>query len=622
MAARITRRDFLNGASLAVLAGVAPATQIRAAARAGYPPELVGLRGSTDAAFKVMHALAREGATFDTVKLEDEESYDLVVVGAGLAGLSAAWLYREAHPSARILILDNHDDFGGHARRNEFSAKGRLLLSYGGSESMVAPRSEFKDEAKRMFAALGLDPERFYDENVFHRRLYPGLGLSRGVFFAKESFGRDVLVTGDPMVLGYDEFAPDAPNSRPIDAFLADCPISDAAREGILKLFTKSDDFLQGKNADEKQAILKSNSYRFFIETIAKLPKDAGDFFQGRLADNFGLGIDAISAHDAIEGGLPGGKDTGVEGGHGGGEGEPYIHHFPDGNASIARLIVRALIDGVAPGRGMEDVVTAKFDYGKLDVVGSACRLRLEATAVDVRNEGGSVCVGYVKDGRLHRVRGSHAVVATYAMVMPHIVPELAEERKSTLASNVKAPLLYCKALVSDWQSFVKLGVHNIAAPMSFLTTVKLDYPVSLGSYEFPRDPSQPMVVHMVHVPLSPNRALDARTQCRIGRQWLLDTPFEAIERNIRSDLKRMLGPGGFDAERDIQALTVNRWSHGYSYFWSSLYDDVEAGEAAAESATKRVGNIVFANSDTAWDAYAHSAMAEAARAIAELTGE
>jgi spermidine dehydrogenase len=202
---------------------------------------------------------------------------------------------------------------------------------------------------------------------------------------------------------------------------------------------------------------------------------------------------------------------------------------------------------------------------------------------------------------------------------MPHIVPELAPDAKKVLASNVKAPLLYCKALIRNWQCFVKLGVHSIAAPMSFLSTVKLDYPVSLGSYTFPSDPSEPMVVHMVHVPLAPGSGKDARMQCRIGRGWLLKTPYETIEGLVRDDLQRMLGPGGFEHERDIMAITVNRWSHGYSYYWNSLYDDTGKGEADAEAAKRPIGRIALANSDTAFDAYAHSAIAEAARAVGEL---
>ena len=232
----ISRRDFLNGASLAIAAGLLPAEQVAArdakvaqagrtaeaaksaatTARAGYPPALTGLRGSTDAAFEVIHSLALEGRSFDIDRLEPEASYDLVVVGAGLAGLTAAWVYRERRPKAKILILDNNDDFGGHARRTEFTADGRLLLGYGGSESLVAPKAKFAGDLAPILRKLGLRMQRFESEAVFHRQLYPGLGLAKSVFFDRESFGRYALVTGDPLLLGFDEFAPANPGARPV----------------------------------------------------------------------------------------------------------------------------------------------------------------------------------------------------------------------------------------------------------------------------------------------------------------------------------------------------------------------------------------------------------------------
>ncbi len=614
-----TRRDFLNGMAVTATASLLPSDLALAAEAADYPPALTGLRGSTLGAAEAMHGMAFEYKKYSFDEISAEETYDLIVVGSGLAGLTAAWLYREKTPAARILILDNHDDFGGHARRNEFDANGRMLLSYGGSESMVSPRSQFGEDAQRMFKALGLDPERFYDDKVFHRSFYPGLKLARGVFFDAKTFGADKLVAGDPMVLGYDEFSPDSPNSRPMAEFLADCPLSAEAKAGILALFEGTKDFMAGKSKEEKLEVLGTTSYRDFIEKICGLPKDAGDFFQGRLNDNFGLGTDIIAAYDAMEGGLPGAAGLGLADEFHGGDEEPYIHHFPDGNASIARMIVRSLIPAVAPGHGMDDVVTARFDYAKLDLPENQVRLRLRSTAVQVKNERDGAFAGYVRGGERFRAWAKHTVVAGYGMVTPYIVPELQADAKKTYSSNVKTPLLYMKALIRNWDCFVKLGVHNIASTTSFLTTVKLDYPVSLGSYAFPKRPDEPIVVHMVHVPLAPGSGKDARDQCRAGRGWLIKTPFETIEGLIRGDLQKMLGPGGFDHQRDIMALTVNRWSHGYSYYWNSLFEDYEAGVARGAAARAPIGKISLANSDTGFDAYAHTAMAEAARAVAEL---
>ncbi len=143
----ITRRDFLNGVALGVAAGLTPAAQL-AAQPARYPPALMGLRGQHDGSFEVAHAFAREGRRLDFSGLSIEERYDLVVVGGGLSGLSAAWFYRRKNPRARILILDNHDDFGGHAKRNEFTVGERRIIGYGGSQSFQSPKAFFGPAAK------------------------------------------------------------------------------------------------------------------------------------------------------------------------------------------------------------------------------------------------------------------------------------------------------------------------------------------------------------------------------------------------------------------------------------------------------------------------------------------
>src|SRR5262245_9962317 len=200
---RITRRDFLDGVALTIAAGLTPMAQV-AAQPWRYPPALTGLRGQHEGSFEVAHAQAREGRRFQFDGVWIEERYDLVVVGGGISGLAAAFFYRRADPAARILILDNHDDFGGHAKRNEFTLDGRLIIGYGGSEALQSPKTLYSKVAKGLLQELGVEIARF--ETAFERGLYPSLGLSRATFFARESFGRDVLVAGDPSSLsGEDE---------------------------------------------------------------------------------------------------------------------------------------------------------------------------------------------------------------------------------------------------------------------------------------------------------------------------------------------------------------------------------------------------------------------------------
>jgi spermidine dehydrogenase len=623
MSNTINRRDFLGGTALVIAAGLTPLAQMRAEPTRYYPPSLTGLRGSHPGSFEVAHQVGREGKSFDISGLAVEQNFDLVVVGGGISGLAAAWFYREAHgPNTRILILENHDDFGGHAKRNEFRVGDRLLLGYGGTESLQSPKTFFSKTVNRLLHSLGIDYKRF--DTAFDRKLYESLGLTHGVFFDRESFGVDRLVVGNPVITGGDSFASDA-RVRPIEAVIAEFPLSDDARARLIEFFKHPKDYLAGKSQAEKIAYLEKTSYRDFLRKDAGLSDEAVKFFAGSTVGLMAMGPDILPALDAMNSqytgfaglGLNDLKDPEVAAFN-----EPYIYHFPDGNASVARLLVRGLIPAVASGHTMDDVVLADFDYAKLDVDGAPIRLRLNSTAVAVANartRGGPVDVGYLRAGTLHRVQAKQCVLACYNMIIPHIMPELPDAQKQALALSVKMPLVYANVAIRNWRAFVKLGVDDIYSPNAYYSQTKLDYPVSLGGYHNPRDPSEPMLLHMEHIPLTPNRGLSNVEQFRLGRQLLLSTPFAEYETRMTDQLDRMLGPGGFQSARDIAAITVNRWPHGYAYSADSLFDPETQGPPPYEIARKRCGSVTIANSDAAWNSYTHEAIDQAWRAVNEL---
>ena len=605
----ISRRDFLNGAALTISAGLTPAAQI-AAQPLRYPPGLTGLRGHHEGSFETAHALAWDGKKFPIVDQPIEEDYDLVVVGGGISGLAAAWFYRRARPGARILILDNHDDFGGHAKRNEFTLEGRQLIGYGGSESIQSPQALYGPEAKGLLRDLGVEIKRF--ETAFQQDLYRSFGLSRGVFFAREAFGRDALVRGE---------ATGNSDAKSLAEFVAAFPVSEASKSQLLSLYAGTHDPLVGKSTEEKLALLKATSYRDFLTRHWGCSAEVADCFQGRTLGYFGLGCDAVPAADLRDFGFPGFRGLGLPAKANPVNEEPYIYHFPDGNASLARLLVRQLVPGIAPGQSMDDIVLAKFDYEKLDRTENSVRIRLDSTCVNVVNAGQKAEVAYVRDGQLHRVAANHVVLACFHMIVPYLMPELPEPQREALAKNVKTPLVYTNVLVRNWRAWTALKVHSISAPMSFHSTVKLDFPVSLGGYDNPRDPDMPMVVHLVHVPGDPNKGLDARRQFRNGRQKLYKMTFADFEGKIHDDLDRMLGPGGFSSARDIAAITVNRWSHGYSYVANSLFDPDDYEQTVLAIARQKFGRVAIANTDAGGDAWAHFAVDQAARAVRELVG-
>ncbi len=617
----MNRRDFLDGVALAIGAGLSPAKLFAQGASGGaaYPPALTGWRGGTPAAYEIAHGV-RDGKRYAIGKLPVEETYDLIVVGAGISGLAAAFFYRQTHPNARVLVLENHDEFGGHARRNEFTVDGRLLIGYGGSEAIQSPKSEWSEAALGLLKALNVDVDRF--ERAFDRSLYPGLGLSRGVFFTREAFGTDKLVRGDPMRMVADDIPADRMNARPLAQFIADYPLAAEQKAKLVALFSEKRAVLPGKSLEQKQELLAKISYRDFIKKYWGLDDTAANTFQGRSNDFFAIGVDGVPASDAMDTGYPGFQGLGIpRSAQSQAElDDPYIYHFPDGNASIARLLVRRLVPSVAPGKGMDDIVTARFDYAKLDLPTSPVRVRLGSTVATLRNRSyGKVDVGYVRDGALHRVQAANVIYAGYGMMLPYICPDIDTTQRTALAAGVKAPLVYVNVAVRNWRPWVEQGVHEITNPMGFFSRVKLDYPVSLGDYRFPSRPDEPMVLHLVHVPtLPPGSAVDQRTAWRAARAQLYAATFEDFEKHIRDELTRMMGAGGFNAANDIRAITVNRWGHGYSYGLNSLYDEEHDPEVNVV-AQKRVGRISIAGSDAAWSAYAHSAIDEAHRAVGEL---
>jgi spermidine dehydrogenase len=612
MSSGITRRDFMNGIAIAVVsASGIDLSNAEAAADPGYPPSRPGLRGSHVGSFEAAHRL-RDGSPFDLSAALVEERYDLVVVGGGISGLAAAYYYRQRRPGARILILDTNDDFGGHAKRNEFDVDGKLLIGYGGTQSIDSPHSKWSPVARAMLKELGIDIKKFNTD--FDQRFYTRWGLNHAVFFKKEIFGVDRLVRRPfGSWQDFDENPPDAASLR---AYFEQFPVNPGARAQLFELCWSDRDVLAGKTPAQRQEILEHTSYSDFLKRYWNADPDVLKFLQTRTHDLWAIGIDAVPASELLN--MPGLKAQRAL--LGAAKQEPYIYHFPDGNASIARMLVRRLIPGIAAGNGMEDIVLARFDYSKLDGDGQPVRIRLNSTAVEARNVDDGVEVAYVKGANAARIAARHCVLACYHAMIPYIAPETGPEQRAALHRNVRAPLVYVNVVVRNWQPWHKLGVAYIDNPGGTYAAY-LDFPVSIDGYRFSADPSAPICIHLYHTPTAPNQGLDMRQQYRAGRARLYGMSFDDFEREIRDELTRMLGPAGFDFERDVTAITVNRWPHGYAYTPTTLFDDPQQQARIARQARQKLGQIAIANSDSGWDAYTHVAIDQAHRAVGELLG-
>lgn len=617
---KITRRDFLHDLSLASLAlslpGLSMAQTDRLASEQAsyYPPTLTGMRGAHAGAFEVAHQLAREGKAFENPQILDEH-YDLVIVGAGISGLAAAYFYRREHgPQSKILLLDNHDDFGGHAKRNEFHQGGTMRLAWGGTVNIEYPK--YSDVGLGLLKELGVDLPRLL-ENFDYNWGDNGTQLSESTWFDRETYGADVLIPG----LSFSSIGRE-PLLQSISLF----PISDDAKAALRRFLNSQEDALSGLAPAERTAYTRQTRYADFLRTKGGLPDDAIQIFSGATMGSWGIRADDLSVAECLENGLPGEHILGLP--------EPEESEedyasamFPDGNASIARLLVRSLLPGSFPTMSDTsdpfDIVTAELDYQHLDEAAATTRLRLNSTVVEVRNRASAdaVDVSYVRNGEIVRVSADQCVMACYNRIIPHLCPEISDTQKAALAQCIKRPMVCVNVSLKDGRAIASSGVSQAYLPGRMLQLVNLVTGINTGSYSGQWNPEEPCVLHFFAAMGAENpEGLSISQQNQAGRLRLLEMDFADFEAEVNTVLSGIWGSAGLDPSQDIQAITVNRWPHGYARDRADLEDPQWlASPGPYEIGRKTFGNVAIANSDAGADAYTHTAIDQAWRAIQEL---
>ena len=445
---KIARRDFINGTLMVAGASMLPFKSTSQAVMAAlkpsyYPPALTGLRGSHPGSNEHAHSQAwtKQKDWGPTTDLKEE--YDLVVVGGGLSGLSAAYFYQQEHGrDKKVLILDNHDDFGGHAKRNEHTIDGDTRLGEGGSESFEYPH-EFSETVLNLLNDLGVDMDRFktaYDTDFFKRH-----NLGAVTYFNKRIFGEDKVVKHP--FCDYPGFVEGL--LRPTlshEKAAQQSPLSKKGKQQLLRVLKGNPHTLKAPKKEWRQYI-RSHSYFDYLQTTLGVD-DPGVLRMARHSvvdyggtpemitmeeafESGALGLDYFSWRDVMEVGNDGGyiKNTSTYSVK-----NPFIHHFPDGNATIARMLVKKMIPDVGPGENVEEIVLSKFKYAELDKPSNSVRVRLNSTVVNVQHGGdpyssSDVFVNYISDNKSYQVKGKGVVMACYNMMIPHIV----SDRKSVV---------------------------------------------------------------------------------------------------------------------------------------------------------------------------------------------
>jgi spermidine dehydrogenase len=422
--------------------------------------------------------------------------------------------------------------------------------------------------------------------------------------------------------------------------------MSQDMKAGFLKLYTDKTDYMAGLSVAEKVRRLRKMNYIAYLTDIARIHPDAVAMILavgGGDSSSQAAGPDTSSAWYAWRSGDRGFDGLGLPEANQPSDltNDPGEHiFFPDGNAGVARLLVRWLIPAALPGSTMEDSIVPHVRYDRLDLPTNDVRIRLSSTVNRVRHLGDprsarAVEISYLRDGRPHGVAAKAVVMACFNAIIPHLMPELPESQKSALHLAVRKPLVYTKVALRNWRAFQKLGVHRVLCPEMFFQHFILearplwgDAPSAWESvYRSPQNPDDPIILVMdlsTSILEMHGSGLPPREQWKAARAKLQAISFETIERNLRSQLDRILGPGGFSAQRDIAGITVSRWCHGYATGTNELYDPdyTHRTDAPWIIGRQRFGRVTISNTDSAAVALTSAAFAQSHRAVTEIVND
>ena len=413
-----------------------------------------------------------------------------------------------------------------------------------------------------------------------------------------------------------------------LEASVARIPISEAGRRSLRRFVKAPPSRLAALSPDAQRDYLHGTRYADFLREEGGLTADAIQIFSGAMYGIWGVRSDDLSVAEAFESALPGAHLFGRETGEFSDRDHGPAAMFPDGNASIARLLVRSLIPAAFPGLTANSdpfaIVGAELDYAALDRDGGATRLRLNSTVLQVANVEDGVALHYARDGELRGLRARQCVLACYNRIVPHICPALPEAQKQALSQCIKRPMGTINVLLRDGKAIERSGVSQAYLPGSMLQLVTLVTGVNAGPYKMDWNPAEPCLLHFFFgVPAPQPEGLTMVQQSQAGRLRLLAMEFDDFEHEVHRVLGGVWGAAGLDPETDILAITVNRWPHGYARDLLDLEDEAWLAKPGPwEVGRQPFGNIAIANSDAGADAYTHTAIDQAWRAVNDLQRE
>ena len=629
----ITRRDFVGGTLIgsgaALLAAKAPGlvrpaeAQTLAAPLNDLGPDWTGPGGVGDYATANgnTHSVVNAAHTFRNSDFSDQiaaaqdsgEEYDLVIVGAGFAGCAAAYTYLKENPDAQLLIFDNHDIFGGEARHNEFEVDGYRLWAPQGSTGAVWPLDGAKKIGmySHIWEELELPQELTWQEPVNSSLKIPYDTYSP-MHLAWEETDLGWFHEGHPMAV------------NPWSNRFEDVPIDDKTKNDFLWMEL----FRQPQEREDWMQWLDTMTYKEFVEDEMGIDNPAIHEYLNPFAAAMGcgLGTDVISALQAFNFIQPGVNQYGRQFGIGDATDYTWLASFPGGNTGILRHIVHRIIPGVfGDASTITEIVSNPVDWTVLDRHGQPARMRLASLVVNVQHDGppesaSGVNVTYLKDGAMKRVKAGRVIMCGQQHLNKRVVTDLPAGHLEAMNQFHHAPMLIANVALRNWEFMDKLGVASVrwfGDDLGWFTTLRRQMILD-GNEPMPLDPSKPTVLTMYNSFCIPGLPVEQQTVA--ARMRLFSMSYAVIEQKIRDQFTKMFGPGGFDADRDIAGITLNRQGHAYVVTPPGFFFGKNGAPAPSDTIREPHGRISFAHAELLgyqmWEGAVHEGERAAAQAM------
>jgi len=641
MDASITRRDFLNasalGAGAALIHAAAPSLVRAAEASQPAPTAAPAFGGAAWTGYSGVGDYAKSnGNTWDVVSaghgIRDSlyesrisaaqatgETFDLVIVGGGYSGVVAAYTFlKETQRKGTCLVLDNHAIPGGEAKRNEFNIRGQRLIGPQGSNEAVVPENDGSLMAE-LWKATGMPRE-------FEFAKLPG--SRKPMEFPRDNYM--YLLWADKSANNGFYFDQPHPQwvSDPWANNLTNTPWSPEIKRDMLRW---RDERVQPFKGDEDalQRWLDTMTYDAFLTNYRKLNPAVGQYVDPITAAGLGLGADVISANAAYYFSYPGFQGLSREPDHISIRDRrlpnaDWIFSFPGGNDGLMRGLLKWLNPDMIQGtRAFPDIYSGQFRFEAMDHAGAPCRIRTGSTVVRIADDpersakADPATVVYAKDGKLYSVRAKTVIWAGASWTAKHAIQRLPADHLQAMDSFTRAPILVANVALDNWRFLYKLGYTACSWRGGFGYTANLVSPMYVGDYRPALDPDSPAILTF-YVPFN-ERGHSRAEQGALGRQKMFSTSYRDYEAQIRRQMVKLFGRAGFEPQRDIAGIVLNRWGHAYVTAGPGFFYGTHGKAAPSDVLRQPVGRLTFAHSELSGHQNAGAAALEGDRAAKQI---